>query len=189
MELQGGKVILREKRLEDASLDYAWRCDQEISNLDATYPLRMSYQDFLHLYEDQLHYPTPGSGKFGIETQEGKYIGNCMYYDMDAVNKQAEIGIVIGDRGYWSLGYGYDALVTVVDHLFSTAGLKRLYLHTLEWNKRARRAFEKSGFIPVSRVRRAGQNFVLMEIKKDHWLEIREEKLAARDSAAEVSGN
>ena len=184
MELIGGKVVVREKRLEDAWMDYLWRSDDEIARLDGASPLKMKFEEFLRLYKDQLRYPTPASCRFGIDTQYGKYIGNCMYYDMDAVNKQTEIGIVIGDRDYWSRGYGSDAVVTMLDHLFSNTSMERLYLHTLEWNKRAQRAFQKCGFAPVTLVRRNGMDFVLMEIKRDLWLEIRRGKLAARDAAA-----
>lgn len=182
MELVGGKVILRDKMPEDAQMDYIWRCDEEIARLDAAYPLKMKFEDFFKLFRDQLRYPTPSSGRFGIDTQDGKYIGNCMYYDMDTVNKQAEVGIVIGDKDYWSRGYGYDALVTMLDHLFSNTSMERLYLHTLEWNKRAQRAFQKCGFVPVTQVRRNGLDFILMEIKKDGWLRTRYDKLSVRDS-------
>ena len=181
VELIGGKVILREKRTEDAWLDYLWRSDEEIAKLDGANPLKMKYEEFLRLFKDQLRYPTPASRRFGIDTQDGKYIGSCMYYDTDSVNRQAEVGIVIGDKDYWSRGYGYDAVVTMLDYLFSNTAMDRLYLHTLEWNKRARRSFEKCGFTPVKVVHRSGMDFVLMEIKKDSWLENRVEKLAARD--------
>jgi RimJ/RimL family protein N-acetyltransferase len=187
VELTAGKVVLREKRLEDAWMDYLWRSDEEISRLDAAYPIKMKFEEFLRLFKDQLRYPTPASARFGIDTRDGKYIGNCMYYDMDTVNKQAEIGIVIGDRDYWSQGYGYDAVVTLLAYLFSNGSVERLYLHTLQWNKRAQRAFEKCGFSPVKQVRRNGMDFVLMAIKKDHWLEIRDEKLAARDTSAQTT--
>ena len=187
MELMGGQVILREKRPEDAWLDYLWRSDKEIAGLDAAYPLKMKFEEFLRLLKDQLKYPTPASRRFGIDTRDGKYIGNCMYYDVDSVNKQAEVGIVIGDRDYWSRGYGYDALVTMLDYLFFNTQMERLYLHTLEWNKRAQRSFQKCGFDPVNRVKRNGMDFVLMEIKKDRWLGIREDKLAARDVGVQTS--
>ncbi len=175
MELRGGKIILREKSVEDAHLDYFWRSDVEIARLDAAPPLRMTYDEYLRMFNDQLKYPSPASGRFGIHTQNGKYIGNCMYYDLDTINQQAEIGIVIGDKDFWNRGFGSDALATIMGHLFSTTHLERLYLHTLEWNKRAQRAFEKCGFVQVKPVRRNGMDFILMEIKKDRWLEIKED--------------
>ena len=187
VELVGGKVILRQKRLEDAWMDYLWRSDVEIAELDAAPPLKMMYEDFVRLFKDQLRYPAPASGRVGIHTKDGKYIGNCMYYDLNTVDKEAEIGIVIGDRDYWGRGYGHDALLIMIDHLFTNKTVQRLYLHTLDWNARARRAFEKCGLTPVKTVRRNGLNFIRMEIKKDRWLEIRDEQLAARDAAAQAT--
>ena len=103
-----------------------------------------------------------------------------MYYDLDSINKEAELGIVIGDRNYWSNAYGYDAVTTLLDHMFSDLHLNRVYLHTLDWNERAQRCFEKSGFKPVRTVRRMSHDFILMEVLKEEWLETGEERLAAR---------
>ena len=180
VELRGAKVILREKRIEDAEFDYRWRSDPEIARLDAAFPLSMTYERYLRLFEDQLRYPTPGSHHFGTDAADGTYIGNCMYYDLDSIRKEAELGIVIGDRNYWSNAYGYDAVTTLLDHMFTDLQLNRVYLHTLDWNERAQRCFEKSGFRPVRTVRRMSQDFILMEVMRDDWLETGEERLAAR---------
>ena len=179
-ELRGAKVILREKREGDAEQDYIWRSDPELARLDAAYPLTMSFDRYLKIFQDQLRYPTPGSHHFSTVALDGKFIGNCMYYDLDSVNMQAELGIVIGDRDYWSNSYGYDAVTTLLDHMFSEKGLKRVYLHTLEWNKRAQLCFEKSGFTPVKMVRRMSQDFILMEVLREDWFAKSEERQAVR---------
>ncbi len=180
VELLGVRVRLREKRLEDAEQDYIWRSDPELAKLDAAYPLSMSFERYLKIFQDQLRYPTPGSHHFSTETLDGKYIGNCMYYDLDSVNREAELGIVIGDRDYWSNSYGFDAVTTLLEHMFVEKNLKRVYLHTLEWNERAQRSFTKSGFNPVKMVRRMSQDFLLMEVFREDWLNKAEERLAAR---------
>ncbi len=180
VELRGAKVVLREKRLEDAENDYIWRSDPELARLDAALPLTMSFDRYLKLFQDQLKYPTPGSHHFATDTIDGKYIGNCMYYDLDTVNLEAELGIVIGDREYWSNSYGYDAVITLLDHMFTARRLKRVYLHTLEWNKRAQRCFSKSGFKPVKMVRRMAYDFILMEVLRDDWFAAAEERLTAQ---------
>ena len=169
VELRGARIILREKRLEDAEQDYIWRSDPELARLDAAYPLTMSYDRFLKIFEDQLKFPTPGSHHFGAETFEGKFIGNCMYYDLDSVNLEAELGIVIGDRDYWGNSFGYDAVTTLLEYMFDVRSLKRVYLHTLEWNNRAQRCFTKCGFNPVRPVRRMSHDFLLMEVLRDDW--------------------
>ncbi|MBM3941743.1 MAG: GNAT family N-acetyltransferase [SAR202 cluster bacterium] len=180
VELHGARVVLRDKRLEDAERDYIWRCDPEIARLDATYPLTMTFERYLKMFQDQLRYPTPGSKHLAIDTLDGKFIGNCMYYDLDSVNLEAEVGIVIGDRDYWSNAYGYDAVVTLLDYVFRELKLQRAYLHTLDWNKRAQRCFTKCGFKPVRLVRRFSLDFLLMEVLRDAWLAQVDSLLAAR---------
>ena len=168
-QLQGVRVILRDKQIEDSELDYRWRSDPELAKLDAAYPLTMNYDRYVKMFEDQLKYPSPGSHHYGIEVAGSKLIGNCMYYDLDSVNKEAELGIVIGDREYWSGSYGFDAVVTLLEHMFVVRDLKRVYLHTLEWNDRAQSCFSRCGFNPVRNVRRMGHDFILMEVLRTDW--------------------
>jgi RimJ/RimL family protein N-acetyltransferase len=103
-----------------------------------------------------------------------------MYYDLDSVNREAELGIVIGDRDYWSGAYGYDAVVTLLEHMFSARNLKRVYLHTLEWNERAQGCFSKCGFRPVRQLRRMGLDFILMDTYREDWIDNGEQRLDDR---------
>lgn len=188
-ELYGGRIILRDKRSDDAENDYRWRSDPELARLDAAIPLTMSFERYLKLFEDQMKYPTPGSHHYSIDTLDGRFIGNCMYYDMDTVNLEAELGIVIGDRDYWSDGYGYDAVTTLLDHMFNARNLKRVYLHTLEWNGRAQKSFSKCGFNAVRPVRRMAHDFILMDVLRDDWFANAEERLSARFTDKDDAGD
>ena len=188
-ELYGGRIILRDKRSDDAENDYRWRSDPELARLDAAIPLTMSFERYLKLFEDQMRYPTPGSHHYSIDTLDGRFIGNCMYYDMDTVNLEAELGIVIGDRDYWSDGYGYDAVTTLLDHMFNARNLKRVYLHTLEWNGRAQKSFSKCGFNAVRPVRRMAHDFILMDVLRDDWFANAEERLSARFKDKDDAGD
>jgi RimJ/RimL family protein N-acetyltransferase len=38
-----------------------------------------------------------------------------------------------------------------------------MFLHTLDWNVRAQRCFQKAGFVPRGLVQRDGRSFLLME--------------------------
>ena len=102
-----------------------------------------------------------------IETLEGKHIGNCTCYDIDEKKGEAQVGIMIGDKDYWDKGYGTDAIVTLVDHVFENSSLNRLYLKTLDWNKRAHQCFIKCGFTDYGKLKHSGHNFVLMELKRE----------------------
>ena len=188
-ELYGGRIILRDKQSDDAENDYRWRSDPELARLDAAIPLTMSFERYLKLFEDQMRYPTPGSHHYSIDTLDGRFIGNCMYYDMDTVNLEAELGIVIGDRDYWSDGYGYDAVTTLLDHMFNARNLKRVYLHTLEWNGRAQKSFSKCGFNAVRPVRRMAHDFILMDVLRDDWFANAEERLSGRFKDTDDAGD
>ena len=168
---KGDKVVIRPKRLEDAPDDYAWRTDEELARLDATRPIRMPYGDFVKYSRDELLYSS-GTSRLAIDTLDGRHIGNCMYYDIDTRRGRAELGIMIGDREFWDKGYGTDSVDSMLTHIFTTTTLKLIYLHTLEWNQRARRSFAKSGLREVKKVRRGGLDFVLMEIDRPQWEEL-----------------
>lgn len=168
--VRGEKVILREKRLEDAIDDHAWRSDPELATYDAVAPLRLSLSDFMIIFREDLKYPSPRQITFSIDDLEGNHIGNCMYYDINERRGQAELGIMIGRREYWSQGYGADVVRTLLRHIFESTSLTRVYLHTLVWNIRAQRSFKKAGFSHISEVQRNGQNFIAMEIHKEQFL-------------------
>jgi RimJ/RimL family protein N-acetyltransferase len=89
-----------------------------------------------------------------------------MYYNADFHRREAEIGITIGLREYWSRGYGTDLMRTFAGYLFEVLGLDRIYLKTLDWNVRAQRCFEKAGFTRYGASRRGDYNFILMEIRR-----------------------
>ena len=167
--IKGQKVILREKNIEHAEDDYRWRTDEELAKLDATRPINMSFSNFRSYVEEEIRSPSPRSKRLAIDTIYGKHIGNFMYYDIDLRRGESELGIMIGDRSYWSKGYGSDAIRAVRNHLFSQTTLKRLYLHTLEWNERARKSFTNAGLREVKLVSRGGLKFVLMETLRSEW--------------------
>ena len=183
--IKGELTVLREKRIEDAAKDYEWRVDPELAALDATTPLRMSFESYLRLVEDEIRHPVPWSKRFAIETHDGKLIGNCMYYDIDTHKGQAELGILIGDRDYWNHGYGTDVVNNLTSHIFSTTSFGRIYLHTLAWNIRAQKSFKKSGFVVVKDVRRSGYDFILMELLRERWEQMHERRLSLKDSTEE----
>jgi ribosomal-protein-alanine N-acetyltransferase len=166
---RGRRVVLRRKRLSDAEDDYGWRSDEELASYDAVPPLRLSFSDFVASLRAQLRYPDVAKRSYAIEDEGGRHIGNAMYYNLREAMGEAELGITIGDRRYWGQGYGSDAVEALAKLVFKEKGLRRMFLHTLDWNVRAQRCFQKVGFLPRGLVRRDGRNFLLME--KLRWLE------------------
>ena len=164
---RGVRAVLREKRLDDAEDDFRWRSEPDLSRYDAARPLSMDYQEFLALYREELLYPSQYRRSLAIEDEAGKHIGNVMYYNIDAVHHETELGITIGEPEYWGKGYGTEASRLLVERLLRDLGFKRVYLKTLDWNYRARRSFAKAGFMECGRAYRSGNSFILMEIRSE----------------------
>ena len=183
--LTGQQTVLREKRIEDAVVDFEWRVDPELAKLDATTPLRLTLDEYTRYFRDELEFPSPWSVRLAVETFDGEHIGNVMYYDVDERKKQAELGIMIGIREYWGRGYGTDVVATVLKHIFLDTGIERVYLHTLAWNDRAQSAFRKSGFKVVRDVTKDGYEFLLMEVIRDDWFADHPEAVDSEDEPAE----
>ncbi len=88
------------------------------------------------------------------------------------------VAIAIGERKYWSKGYGTDAMRVMLQYAFDELNLRRVGLIVFEYNPRAIRSYEKAGFKPEGRVRgamlRDGQHwdFLYMGILREEWLPI-----------------
>ncbi len=164
---RGRLVRLRRKRLDDAAADYRWRCDPELARFDAAAPLRMALEDFRVTFEEDLRFPSPFRRVYAIESIDGEHIGNVMYYNIDERRGEAELGITIGERRFWSAGYGRDAVRTFVRYIFENSKLTRIYLNTLDWNVRAQRCFRAAGFATCGLNRRGLHSFVSMDIRKE----------------------
>lgn len=167
----GSKVRLREKRLGDALNDYSWRTDPELAQLDATPPLKTTFSEHLQSYAIELRHPSLTRCTFAVETLDGKHIGNSLFYGIDETGGETELGIMIGERSYWDKGYGTSAVTSLVDYIFRHTNLNRIYLKTLKSNRRAKRCFERCGFLPYGHLERDGASFVLMEIHRIKWRE------------------
>jgi RimJ/RimL family protein N-acetyltransferase len=166
---RGERVVLREKRLGDAFDDYRWRTQADLSRYDAARALTMNYQEYLAIYREELLYPSPYRRALAIEDERGRHIGNIMYYNIDSVRHEAELGVTIGEHTRWGQGYGTEAVRLLLEYLAGQLGFRRIYLKTLAWNRRAQRCFAKAGFFECGRATRAGNNFVLLEFRRE-WL-------------------
>ena len=173
--LSGAKIILRAKRGSDAAEDYEWRSDYELAELDDAPIIRINFQEYLYQYQEELQFPSSWSRRFAIDTIEGLHIGNCMYYEVNFIDNSAELGILLGNRDYWDKGYGTDAVIVLLNYIFGDTQLGRVYLHTLSWNIRAQKSFEKTGFIGGKTVNRNGKQFLRMEITRKRWLELQKD--------------
>lgn len=81
---------------------------------------------------------------FAIEANY-EYIGNVWLWNIEKAHRKAEVRIVIGIMQ--GQGYGSQALDIITKYAFERMNLNRLYAYVFEYNKRAKSAFESSGFV------------------------------------------
>lgn len=107
---------------------------------------------------------------------ESRAVGNVSLRNIDRENGSAEMAVVMTDRAYIGRGFGTDAVNCIVDFGFGELRLERIYLQVFDYNPRAKRSYEKSGFRTDATLRRArfhrGQHHDVdvMSILREEWL-------------------
>ena len=141
--IYGDKTRLRRIEREDIPTFVRWFGDPAVRDfLMINRPISKAEEEkwFERQLEDQ-------SGElFAIETEDGTHIGNIGLHDIDHTHRNAELGIVIGEKTYWSQGYGSDAIRTLLRFAFHEMNLHRVYLRVYQDNARGIRAYQKCGF-------------------------------------------
>jgi RimJ/RimL family protein N-acetyltransferase len=89
-----------------------------------------------------------------IETKEGRTIGTTGLHDVSAENRSAWLGIMIGEKDWWSQGFGTDAIVTLLRQAFGQMNLHRVELQVYADNGRGIACYRKCGFVEEVRMRR-----------------------------------
>lgn len=166
----GPRLRIRYKTRDDAIDDYAWRRDPENARLNGMQPFSEGFTRFLQVFEHDLAFAQPDRAQFAIETAGGVHIGSVMFYNADHARETAEFGISIGDGRYRGDGLGREATILFLRFAWQTHPFRSFYLHTLDWNERARRCFLASGFDDVAIVERGGDRFIRMEARREWWL-------------------
>lgn len=188
--LWGQKVVLRPYTagFNEAELRrlYRWSTDKEVLRWSGGTPLNMSLAEFKDMLHNDIHQPNPHRQVFIILTHAGEMIGRIGVFNIDPRRRQAELGVVIGEKAYWGLGYGADAIQILLKHVFTRTDLQRVYLHTYVDNIRAQRAFAKCGFRPLNS-RPSLWNIgspaeMQMEITRDDWRQMSNHKYQMGES-------
>ncbi len=177
--LTGERIRLRAAEKEDISAFLRWINDEEVTeNLLLVSPMSRFEEE--RWYESMMKQPAT-EHVLVIEVKDQgpnndfRPIGTCQFHNIDWRNRSTEIGIMIGEKAFWDQGYGTETMQLLIEHGFSTLNLHRIWLQVYAKNKRAIRAYEKSGLTHEGQYREAhyqhGQYFDvhLMSILKDEW--------------------
>ena len=117
--------------------------------------------------------------RFSVRTlADDKLIGNVSLWVNSWTHSEAWVGILIGERDYWSKGFGTDAMRLIVQYGFTEINLRRISLSLNSYNPRALKSYEKVGFKMEGAMRgemlREGQrsDSYFMGILREEWCAI-----------------
>lgn len=82
-----------------------------------------------------------------IERATRRWIGEVVLNDLDAANNSCGFRILLAAENDYGRGFGSEATRLVLAHAFDTVGLHRVELEVYDFNPRARRVYEKVGFV------------------------------------------
>jgi RimJ/RimL family protein N-acetyltransferase len=159
-----------------------WQRDTEFNRLADSDPSQLSSEKkikewFEKQSEDGFN---PERYSFSVRTlDEDQYIGFLGLW-VNLIHSEAWVGLGIGEREFWSKGYGSDMMKLCQQYVFAELGLQRLSLGLHEYNPRALRSYEKCGFRLEGRTRkdimREGRrtDTLWMGILRDEWLQMQQ---------------
>ncbi|MFJ9409768.1 GNAT family N-acetyltransferase [Streptomyces sp. NPDC101393] len=84
----------------------------------------------------------------------GGFLGELALMDIDADNAQGALRIALAPEAT-GRGIGSEAVRLLLGHAFDRVGLHRVQLEVFAFNVRARRAYERCGFVVEGRLREA----------------------------------
>ena len=142
---EGRLVRLRAREPEDEPLMFQWFNDPETTEfLVHRYPL--SHQQEKDFISSNARVGYHGAS-FAVESLAGsKLIGSVGLHHVSPENRNAELGIAIGDKAYRDGGFGTDTMLVLCRFGFEMMNLHRIELEVFAANERARHVYEKIGF-------------------------------------------
>lgn len=162
MNLYGEKVFLRplERKDIDAGLYHKWINDPEVTRyLEArlwpqTYDRMLKYYENIGLSNDNFLMAICINEVEPPVLCQGAHIGNIRLGPINWVHGFAEIGLFIGNKECWGIGYGTEAIRLLSDFAFDQLNLHKLTAGILDPNIGSILAFEKAGFSTEGTLRR-----------------------------------
>ncbi len=156
LNIIGDKVALGPIEKSMASDFVRWENDFVVTIMSGD-PLRpLSRAQVEERFAQASKADDPRSVEFAIyEHASLRCIGSAGLRRIDKTHRNAEYGIVIGEKDCWGKGYGTETTILILDYAFTVLGLHNVLLRTSGYNERAIRAYTRAGFRFMGRQREA----------------------------------
>ena len=143
--IETGNYTIRPFTDSDAELWRVWDVDSEVQ---AHMPEPVNEpQDISEQLEYIKKCETEEDGYYwSIDTKDGVTIGTVALTDINDYHKQAELGVVIGDKSFWGKGAASEVVTDVVKHAFTNLSIVRISAEAEAGNIGVQKVLERAGF-------------------------------------------
>jgi RimJ/RimL family protein N-acetyltransferase len=97
-----------------------------------------------------------------VERATGEFAGEVVLNAYDEAARSCSFRVSLRGPDWFGRGLGTEATNLIVEYGFARLGLERITLEVLARNPRARRAYEKAGFVESSEFEEDGERWVAM---------------------------
>lgn len=167
-------VILRPFVESDIAVMKGILAEQEVLTLTGSEHEPETPEDALTAWYSSRNEQTDRLDLAIVDQALGSCVGEVVLNDYDPGNRSCGLRILIGSAGR-DRGIGTKATALMVDYAFDQLGLNRVGLEVYDFNPRARRAYEKVGFVAEGTLREAlrhGDGWIdatVMSILRREW--------------------
>lgn len=141
--MKGNRLALRSLREEDLKLIFVWmnRLPNRIFGRTAR-PLSMKQIKEITINDQPSH-----DVWFGVwHLKDEKMIGTVCLGHIDTLNRNAIVGLEIGDERYWRQGLGTEAVRLITKYGFEDLNLHRIEAQIFEGNEGSIKCFQKNAY-------------------------------------------
>jgi len=157
-KLWNGQISLQpfDQQLSESEIArvYRWSKDERVLRWSGGSPTELSFEEFRERLQSEQRNPVDDRLAFFVFAQDGALLGRIGIFAIDWDARAGELGIVIGETAEWDKGYGRQATMLLLQHIFETTALERINLYTFVDNVRAQRCFAACGFRALGTARR-----------------------------------
>jgi len=147
-KLAGRLVVLRPLRSADRTASVRWRNDPDIRDNILGYRFPVTEAMEADWIDTVLKDQSRTRVVLAIEDKsDGALVGFVYLNNIDWFARNAEFGILIGERSRHGKGLAREALSLIADYAFESLNLHKLYLRVVAFNKRALRLYRAFGFV------------------------------------------
>ncbi len=154
VDIKGNRIVLKTLSPENVTQNYlAWVQDEEVMQF-----MESRWKSYtLEELKDYVRRMNESSNDFlfGIYTNDNnEHIGNIKIGEINIVHKFGNLGLFIGNKEKWGMGYGVEAVKLATEYAFRVLNLNKLVAGMYENNIGCYRVFFKAGYNEAGRLKK-----------------------------------